>query len=154
MLKINETAPVFEAKNSEGQFVNVGGISSKITVIYFYPKDDTPSCTIQANDFSALKDSYENQGAIVYGISKDNTESHSNFINKFNLKIELLTDEKGDICESYNTWGEKEKNGVKKIGIIRSTFIIGKDGMLKYVEYKVKAKDHAKGMLKLISQFT
>ena len=152
MLSVNNLAPKFSAVDSHGNIVNIGGASEYLTLIYFYPKDDTSSCTIQANDFTSLKSEFEKSGVHVYGISKDDQESHLKFIDKYNLSVGLLTDKDGTICDLYGTWGEKEKNGIKKIGIIRSTFVIDRAGLLRYVEYKVKAPSHAKMMLEFVNK--
>ncbi|MBL1275473.1 MAG: peroxiredoxin [Ectothiorhodospiraceae bacterium] len=150
MLEKNQNAPEFSVINARGESVSLSKILDTTVVLYFYPKDDTSGCTIQANEFTALKDSFADSGAVVYGISKDDTESHCKFIDKFNLTVELLSDLDGAMCEAYSTWGEKEKNGVKKMGLIRSTFVIDKSGVLRYVEYGVSAKDHAGKILEVV----
>ena len=95
-------------------------------VLYFYPKDDTPGCTIEANQFTQLAEEFAKADTVVIGVSKDTCASHTDFINKYGLKVDLLADEDGKLCESYGVWQEREKNGVKSMAILRSTFIINK----------------------------
>lgn len=148
MLSQDQTAPAFAAANAAGRDVALDDFKGKQRVVlYFYPKDDTPGCTIEANQFTALADEFAAADAVVIGVSKDSCESHQAFIDKFDLKVELLADTDGRICEAYDVWQEKEKNGVKKMGIVRSTFIIDKQGKLAYVEYGVDPEGHARAML-------
>jgi len=120
--------------------------------LYFYPKDDTPGCTIEANEFTALANDFTQANAVILGVSKDDCASHQDFIDKYNLKIELLADTNGDLCEAYGVWQEKEKNGLKKMGIVRSTFLIDKQGMIKQAIYGVTPQGHAQAMLNAITQ--
>ena len=151
MLKVNQPAPVFSALNQSGEMVNLSDYLAKNNVVlYFYPKDDTPGCTIEANEFTALAGDFAGENTVVIGVSKDNCESHQAFIDKFGLKLDLLADTSGELCNSYNVWQEKEKNGVKKMGIVRSTFIINKQGNLVDVEYGVSAEGHASKVLEKI----
>ncbi len=115
--------------------------------MYFYPKDDTPGCTIEANQFTALADEFSKADTVVLGVSKDACDSHRAFIGKFGLKVDLLADTTGELCETYGVWQEKEKNGVKKMGIVRSTFVIDKSGKLVDAMYGVTADGHAQEML-------
>ena len=120
---------------------------AKNVVLYFYPKDDTPGCTIEANQFTALVNEFDKVDTVILGVSKDSCESHQAFIDKFDLKVSLLADTSGELCDAYGVWQEKEKNGVKKMGIVRSTFIINKDGILSDVIYGVVADGHAQEIL-------
>ena len=121
-------------------------------VLYFYPKDDTPGCTIEANQFTELASEFANVNTVVLGVSKDSCESHQAFIDKFALKVDLLADTSGELCDAYGVWQEKEKNGVKKMGIVRSTFVINKEGVLVDVIYGVTADGHAQEILDKVSQ--
>lgn len=153
MLKTQETAPEFNTVNQNNETINLADFKGKKNVVlYFYPKDDTPGCTIEANQFTELADEFSALDTIVFGVSKDDCHSHQAFIDKFNLKVELLSDTSGTLCESYNVWQEKEKNGVKKMGIVRSTFIVDKQGQLVYVEYGVNADGHAKAILEEVKE--
>lgn len=151
MLQANSPAPQFSTVNQDNSPVNLGDFKNKNNVvIYFYPKDDTPGCTIEANQFTELAADFANANTVILGVSKDDCDSHQAFINKFGLKIDLLADTDGKLCEDYGVWQEKEKNGVKKMGIVRSTFIIDKSGTLTDVEYGVTAEGHAKAVLEKV----
>jgi peroxiredoxin len=148
MLTADQSAPAFSALNQANETVNLADFSgNKNVVLYFYPKDDTPGCTIEANQFTALIDRFDALDTVVIGVSKDDCNSHQRFIDKFDLKVELLADTDGSLCEAYGVWQEKEKNGVKKMSIVRSTFIIDKTGTLVDVEYGVSAEGHAQAVL-------
>ena len=153
MLEKNQTAPLFSSKNQDDTLIELASFKGKNhVVLYFYPKDDTPGCTIEANDFTRLAGEFSALDTVVIGVSKDSCASHTDFIKKFDLKVELLADESGEVCESYGVWQEKEKNGVKKMAILRSTFIITKDGVLAEVLYGVSHEGHAEEMLGKIKQ--
>jgi len=154
MLEKNQTAPAFSSptQNPEEVVELASFKGKKHVVLYFYPKDDTPGCTIEANDFTALASDFDLLDTVVIGVSKDSCESHAAFIEKFGLKLDLLADESGEICESYGVWQEKEKNGVKKMAILRSTFIINKDGAIVEAMYGVNHEGHAKSVLERIQQ--
>lgn len=151
MLKPQQIAPDFSLPNQANQQVNLSGYRGKKNVVlYFYPKDDTPGCTIEANQFTALAPDFARLDTVVIGVSKDNCESHQAFIAKYKLNIILLADTTGEICERYGVWQEKEKNGVKKWGIVRSTFIINKQGLVTEAMYGVTAEGHAQAVLEKI----
>jgi len=151
MLEKNQTAPAFSTPNQHSEMISLSDyLGSKIVVLYFYPKDDTPGCTIEANDFTKLADEFASVDTVVLGVSKDSCESHQAFIDKYGLKVELLADTTGELCDAYGVWQEKEKNGVKKMGIVRSTFVINKDGMLVDTSYGVSAEGHAQEILEKV----
>jgi peroxiredoxin Q/BCP len=151
MLEINQTAPDFTTTNQDDEAVSLSQFKGKQhVVLYFYPKDDTPGCTVEANEFTALVSEFSAVDAVVLGVSKDSGEKHRKFIAKRDLKIELLADTSGEVCEKYGTWGERQFMGKKYMGIARSTFVIDKSGVLVEVNYKVKAKGHAQKMLDFI----
>ena len=148
MLENQQKAPLFSSSNQLNQLVNLSDYADKKNVVlYFYPKDDTPGCTIEANDFTKLAEEFGKYDTVVIGVSKDSCESHIDFINKFGLKIDLLADTSGELCESYGVWREREKNGVKSMAILRSTFIIDKKGTLVDVAYGVTPDGHAQEVL-------
>lgn len=152
MLEKNQPAPDFTAVNQDNESVSLSQFNGKQNVVlYFYPKDDTPGCTIEANEFTALANDFANAGSVVLGVSKDSCEKHRKFIAKYDLKVDLLADTSGEICEKYHTWGEKKFMGKTYMGITRSTFVIDKSGMLVEANYKVKAKGHAQNMLELVA---
>lgn len=151
MLEKNQTAPAFSTTNQNNKTINLSDFKgSKNVVLYFYPKDDTPGCTIEANQFTERAAEFNKADTVVLGVSKDSCDSHQAFIDKFGLKVDLLADTSGELCEAYGVWQEKEKNGVKKMGIVRSTFVIDKNGVLVEAIYGVTADGHAQEMLCLV----
>jgi len=125
---------------------------AKNVLLYFYPKDDTPGCTVEASQFTALAREFAERDTVVIGVSKDSCASHQAFIDKYDLKLDLLADTSGEVCEAYDVWQEKEKDGAKKLGIVRSTFLINKDGVLEEALYGVTAEGHAQAMLERVQQ--
>ena len=155
MLSIGDKAPSITSPNQDNQLVNLAGFQGdKNVILYFYPKDDTPGCTIEANDFTALANEFTSAGCEVIGVSKDDCSSHQAFIDKFGLKIDLLADTTGEVCEAFGVWQLKEKNGISKMGIVRSTFIIDKQGLINYVEYGVSPDGHAQAMLERVKNIS
>ena len=153
MIAEQQVAPDFSVADENNETINLVDFKgSKNVVLYFYPKDDTPGCTIEANQFTQHIKEFSELDTVVYGISKDDCASHVDFINKFDLKVGLLADTDGKMCEDYGVWQEKEKNGVKKMGIVRSTFIIDKTGVARFAEYGVAADGHALAILEKIKQ--
>jgi peroxiredoxin Q/BCP len=153
MLEKNQLAPDFTAPDQNNKIINLSEFSNnKNVVLYFYPKDDTPGCTIEARQFTGFADQFAELDTVIIGVSKDSCESHRAFIDKYGLNVILLADNTGQICESYGVWQEKEKHGEKKMGIVRSTFIINKEGVLHDVMYAVKADGHAREVLEKIKQ--
>lgn len=151
MLEKDQTAPDFTSNNQDNRPVSLAEFKGrKNVVLYFYPKDDTPGCTIEANQFTALIGEFDKLDTVIIGVSKDSCDSHRAFIAKFELKVQLLADTTGELCERYGVWQEREKNGEKKMGIVRSTFIIDKRGRLADVAYNVSADGHAQAVLNKI----
>lgn len=122
----------------------------RTVVLYFYPKDDTPGCTLEAIDFSELEESFDESQAVVLGISMDDCLSHGAFRDKHGLSIQLLADVDGEACRQYGVLHEKEVDGRKKLGILRSTFIIDREGMLRHALYGVSPRGHAAEILELV----
>ncbi len=148
MLEQNQPAPDFSAPNQDDARVGLADFKGRKNVIlYFYPKDDTPGCTIEANQFTALASDFARHDTVVIGVSRDSCASHRAFVDKYGLKVDLLADTDGRLCEAYGVWQEKEKNGHKAMGIVRSTFLIDKEGLLREVHYGVSADGHAQAML-------
>ena len=148
LLQASKKAPSFAIVNQHNKLVTLEEFSGKKNlVLYFYPKDDTPGCSIEANQFTALVTEFSKQDAVILGVSKDNCDSHNQFINKFKLQIDLLADTEGQLCDAYGVWQEKIKDGVARMGIARSTFIINKQGVLVDVEYGVNPEGHAQKVL-------
>jgi len=151
MLEKNQIAPDFTSVNQDGEKISLAQFNgSKNVVLYFYPKDDTPGCTTEATEFSAMIDKFATADTVVLGVSKDSCEKHQKFIKKRDLKVDLLADTNGELCELYGTWGERKFMGRTYMGIGRSTFVIDKQGKLVEVNYKVKAKGHAQEILELV----
>jgi peroxiredoxin Q/BCP len=148
----NQEAPFFRALNQNNETVYLSDFKDeKNVVLYFYPKDDTPGCTIEANDFTALAESFAALDTVVIGVSKDDCQSHRDFIAKYGLGVQLLADTSGAICDSYGVWQEVEKDGVTKWKIVRSTFIIDKQGMIVEAMYGVNHEGHAQAVLALLT---
>lgn len=153
MLEPGQNAPEFSLPDADMKMVDSKDFHGKNNVVlYFYPKDDTTGCTIEAVELSDLMDEFRQLDTLVFGISKDNCVSHASFRDKHGLTVQLLADTEGEVCESYGVWQEKEKNGEKRMGIVRSTFVIDKQGTLRQVMYDVKPKGHAVQVLDLIKQ--
>ena len=131
----------FTLKRSEGKFL----------VLYFYPKDDTPGCTIETIDFNKLLTKFKKLECEVYGISKDTIKSHQKFRDKYKIKFDLLSDEKTKVLKKYKVWGKKKFMGREFKGIIRSTFLIDKNGKIIKTWNNVKVKDHAKEVLNTLN---
>lgn len=153
MLEKNQVAPSFTTVNQENKTISLSDYKGKKNVVlYFYPKDDTPGCTIEANQFTERASDFAKVDTVVLGVSKDSCESHQAFVDKYGLKVDLLADTTGELCDAYGVWQEKEKNGVKKMGIVRATFVINKEGVLVAVNYDVTADGHAQEILDKVSQ--
>ena len=144
-------APHFELPDSDMQTFSLASQQGKNNVVlYFYPKDDTPGCTMEANEFSALEDEFSKLDSIVIGISRDDCLSHASFRDKYGLSVLLLSAPDARICKRYGVMYEKEVDGQKKLSIKRSTFVIDRQGKLRPVMYGVQAPGHAPGILNLI----
>ena len=151
MLETGQQAPDFTTVDQDGDEVSLAQFrGKKHVVLYFYPKDDTPGCTIEANEFTGLIDQFAAADSVVLGVSKDSCEKHRKFIAKHGLRVELLADTDGSLCELYGTWGKRKFMGREYMGIGRSTFVIDKSGKLAHVDYKVKAKGHAQAILEIV----
>ncbi|MHA1543947.1 MAG: thioredoxin-dependent thiol peroxidase [Alphaproteobacteria bacterium] len=146
-LQIGDRAPEFTLAANGRKTISLADFSGKKVVLYFYPKDMTPGCTIEANDFSALSADFEDTGTVVIGVSKDSPERHDKFSEKHDLKIHLVSDTEGTLCDAYQVWKEKSMYGRSFMGIIRSTFLIDEKGVIEAVWPKVKVKGHAAEVL-------
>jgi peroxiredoxin Q/BCP len=146
-LKVGAKAPAFSAPDQTGQNVSLSDFKGKTVVLYFYPKDDTPGCTVEACSFRDEHSVFLKKGAIVIGVSPDSPKKHTKFIEKFSLPFPLLADEDHKICEYYNVWVEKSMYGKTYMGVERSTFVIGPDGKLKAIYRKVKPAEHTAEVL-------
>jgi len=150
-LKEKLKAPEFKGTSNEGEEITLKSYQGKKRVIlYFYPKDDTPGCTVEACGFRDSIKKIEQTDAIVFGVSPDNTQSHNKFIEKFKLPFILLSDEDKKICKDYGVWVKKSMYGREYMGVARTTFIIGKDGKLEKIYEKVKPEGHAEEVLEFL----
>lgn len=147
-LQTGNFAPDFTIETDNiGEFSLSAQKNKKNVVLYFYPKDDTPGCTIEANDFTKLEKDFTRNDTIILGVSKDNIKSHGKFREKHCLSFPLGYDETGSVCEAYGAWVEKSMYGKKYMGIQRDTFLIGKDGKIAAIWRKVKVDGHAQEVL-------
>jgi len=152
MLEIGNKAPDFCLPNQDSEEVCLRDLQGSWVVLYFYPKDNTPGCTTEALDFTALKSEFEKLGATILGISPDSIKRHCNFIEKKNLKITLLSDEEKEVAQKYGVWQLKKMYGKEYMGIVRSTFLINQDGEIAYIWSKVKVKGHAQEVLEKLKE--
>ena len=151
MLKVGDKAPNFTLKSDKDVDVSLSDFLGKSGVIlYFYPKDNTSGCTKEACSFRDNIQPLQAKNAVVLGVSPDSVKSHQNFINKQSLNFTLLSDPEHKVAEAYGAWGEKSMYGKKYMGILRSTFVIGKDGKIKKVFEKVKPDGHAEEVLQVL----
>ncbi|WP_296424380.1 thioredoxin-dependent thiol peroxidase [Yoonia sp.] len=144
---IGDNAPAISLPRDGGDLVNLSDFAGKKVVLYFYPKDDTPGCTKEAISFTQSVDTFAARDTVILGVSKDSIKKHDKFIAKHDLKIALLSDETGDVCERYGTWVEKSMYGKTYMGIERATFLIGPDGKIAQVWRKVKVPGHVDAVL-------
>jgi peroxiredoxin Q/BCP len=154
MLKVGQSAPTFDLPDGDMNVVSLReyrGVNN--VVLYFYPKDDTPGCTLEAIDFSDLQDHFLDLDTVVLGVSMDDCMSHGAFRDKHGLAVQLLADAEGEVCAQYGVLQEKEVDGNrKKRCIVRSTFLIDKNGVLRHVLYGVNARGHASDVLNLVKE--
>ena len=133
----------FKLLNSSNKIIELNKVKSKFTVLFFYPKDDTPGCTLETKDFNSFYNKFKKLNCEVYGISKDSIESHSKFKKKYQVKFGLLSDENRIVIKNFKVWGKKKFMGKEFMGLIRSTFLLKKNIIVK--EWRnVRVKDHAK----------
>ncbi len=152
MLKVGDKAPDFCLPNQDGEEVCLRDLQGSWVVLYFYPKDNTPGCTTEALDFTALKSEFEKEGATILGVSPDSIKKHQNFIAKKELGITLLSDEDKEVLKKYGVWQLKKNFGKEYMGVVRTTFLIDPDGKIAYIWPKVKVKGHAKEVLEKLKE--
>lgn len=146
-LQPGDPAPDFTLSATAGETVSLGALKGRKVVLYFYPKDDTSGCTVEACEFRDSWTSVQRMGAVVLGVSPDGVKSHGRFKEKFELPFPLLADEDHAVANAYGVWGEKSMYGRKYFGILRTTFIIDEAGRVAKVFEKVKPKGHAAEVL-------
>lgn len=145
-LTVGDAAPDFAMETTQGPRT-LASYKGRYLVLYFYPKDSTPGCTTEAQDFTALASEFDALGADILGVSKDTMKRHENFTLKNELNFPLGVDSDGDVCESYGVWAEKKLYGKVYMGIVRATFVIAPDQTVNQVWPKVKVKGHAAEVL-------
>lgn len=150
MLKPGDRAPAFSLASDEGETVSLAGLTGRKVVLYFYPRDDTPGCTIEACEFRDNWTSVQRTGAVVLGVSPDGVTSHQKFRKKFALPFALLADTDHTVAEAYGAWGEKSMYGRKYMGVKRSTYVIDEQGRVARVFENVKPKGHAAEVLEAL----
>ena len=149
-MKVNSKAPFFKLPSTSKKDYSLKDSIGKYVVIYFYPKDDTPGCTIETNDFNKLLPKFKKLNCEVLGVSKDSLKSHEKFREKYKIKFNLLADEEIKVLKKYKVWGKKKFMGREFMGIIRTTYLIDKKGKILKVWDNVKVKDHAKEVLETL----
>lgn len=151
-LKLGEALPHFEVEATGGKNVSPSSWQGKTVVLYFYPKDDTPGCTLEGHEFTRLKNDFQARNAVVYGVSRDDMASHEKFKAKQCYTIDLLSDTKGELCQIFDVIKMKNMYGKQVMGIERSTFVIDPNGRLIKEWRKVKAEGHAQEVLNHLNQ--
>ncbi len=147
MSDVGDVLPDLGFETTEGKPAKLSDYRGKPLVVYFYPKDDTSGCTTEAKAFSDLMPEFAALGVAVVGVSKDSVASHQKFIKKYELKVPLVSDVDGSLCEGLGVWVEKSMYGKKYMGIERATFLVGSDGRIAQVWRKVKVPGHAESVL-------
>ncbi len=151
-VEVGQAVQDFQLTNNKGETVKLSDYTGKHVVLYFYPKDDTPGCTTEACDFRDNYESFQDLNAVILGVSPDSEESHKKFIDKHDLPFELLVDEDKEVAEQFGVWQLKNKFGKEYMGIVRSTFIIDKDGVLQQEFRNVQVKGHVEKALNYIRE--
>ena len=147
MISIGDNAPQFTlSTNGRDQF-SLADAAGKYLILYFYPKDDTPGCTKEAIGFSETSAAFDAQNAMVVGVSRDTVKKHDKFVGKYDLRIPLISDEEGSLCEAFGTWVEKSMYGKTYMGIERATFLISPEGKVLHIWRKVKVPGHVEEVL-------
>ena len=152
MIKENTKAPNFNLPSTSNKKYSLNDSIGKYLVLYFYPKDDTPGCTIETNEFNKLLSKFKKLECEVYGISKDSLKSHDKFKEKYKIKFDLLADEELKVLKKYKVWKKKKFMGREFMGVVRTTYLLDKKGQILKIWNNVKAKDHAKEVLETLKQ--
>lgn len=147
MLDIGTKAPEFSLPDENGHIHNLKDYKGKKVILYFYPKDNTPGCTVQAQGFGELNHNFEEKGAVIIGISKDSESSHKKFKEKFDLPFTLLSDTELKVIKAYDVWKEKKMFGKAGMGVVRTTYLINEEGVIEKAFSNVKAKENPNQML-------
>ena len=154
MLEVGMKAPEFSLQNQNGERVSLSDFLGKRVVLYFYPKDHTPGCTRQACAFAGTYAEFEKRGVVVIGVSRDSVSSHAKFAEKNNLPFVLLSDPDREAIEAYGVWQEKKMCGKVSMGVVRTTYLIGADGVIEAIMPKVKPDTNAAEILEMLGGAT
>ena len=151
MLQTGQNAPVFSLPDADMQSVELSSfLGKKHIVLYFYPRDNTPGCTLEAADFSDHGGEFESCNCVILGVSRDDCLTHAEFRDKHGLAIGLLSDPEGEVCRRYGVLQEKEMDGVRRECLVRSTFVIDKQGVIRHAAYGVNPRHHAAEIYDLV----
>lgn len=151
LCKAGSTAPEFTLPDADMQPIRLADFRGKKNVVlFFYPKDGTPSCTLEATDFSDHEGDFDRHDCTVIGISRDDCLKHAEFRDKEGIGLELLSDTDGSVCKQYGVWQAREVEGHRKFGVVRSTFVIDKSGVIRHALYNINHKGHALEVLNLV----
>lgn len=150
MPKIGKTAPSLSLPDADMEMVDLASFRGRNVVLFFYAKDDTPGCTLEATDFTDHDDDFARANCVVLGISRDDSLSHAAFRDKHGISVGLLADSEGEVCKRYGVLQEREVDGVKKTCLVRSTFVIDRDGIIRQIYEAVTPKGHALEVLRFV----
>jgi peroxiredoxin Q/BCP len=148
--EIGQLAPDFTLPDADGKQIALKDLKGKWVVLYFYPKDNTSGCTVEALEFTVLLEAFQKLNAVVLGVSPDSCKSHQKFIEKQSLKVTLLSDENHEVIERFGFWVEKSMYGKKYMGVQRGTVLIDPEGVVRHIWPKVKARGHAEEVLNML----
>jgi len=151
-LQAGRKAPPFKLQSSTGEVIKLSSYAGQVVVLYFYPRDNTPGCTLEAQEFQAALPKLKRMGAAVLGVSKDSIASHCKFADKFKLSFPLLSDPEAEVIDAYGAWGEKNMYGKKIEGILRTTVVIDGNGKVARVFPGVKVKGHVEAVLEAVRE--
>jgi len=149
-LKEGKKAPAFTGLNEKGEAISLSDFKGKKLILFFYPKDNTPTCTVEACNLSDNYEMLTQNGFALLGVSPDSARKHQNFIKKFDFPFSLIADTDQTILNAYGVWGEKQMYGKKYMGVLRTTFIIDENGKIEKIIDKVKAKEHTTQILEVM----
>lgn len=153
MLQSGDLAPLFSLPDADMEIFDLASLRGKQhVVLYFYPRDNTPGCTIQAEEFSDREGDFAAHDCAVIGISPDDCLTHAQFRDDRGLSLRLLSDEETEVCQLYDVWRAREVDGLRKMGVLRSTFVIDKEGVIRHVLYNVSPRGHAAAVFSLVKQ--
>lgn len=150
MLKEGAKAPAFKLPSDSGETIALKDLAGQRVILYFYPKDDTSGCTLEAKNFRDELAAFKKKKAVILGVSRDSVASHVKFKEKYDLNFPLLSDEDGSVCEKYGVWVEKSMYGKKYMGIERTTFLIDEEGRIARIFPKVKVAEHCAEVLEAL----